>query len=483
MKRIKAAVSFVVAVVICLSCFAVTVNGEGIGACAHTSHGNDIDKNIQAAKDTSLTYIRDELLWVHVEEEKGTLSLPFNYEWIDKANEQGIKPLVILAFGNPLYEAGKVTQAEIDAGAANVCAIPVRDGKVETVEDDVYFQAYINYVDFVSSQLKGKVGAYEIWNEPDIKYFNAKDATARDYVELLKEAYKTIKKNDPNATVLGGALAFSGDFLDEMMTAGAGEYMDGLSVHYYLGKDAPEGNARERLDEKHDILSRYGYDNTPIWVTETGWANSDIDEQTQASFIVRNAVLYEKFLFDKGIKGQYISYELHDSKVEGDQLGGAEFESSLGLVKGDYSPKLAAKAVNTYNSLTADKKLTDFKEIKLGFIFGKPIYAAEFTGGNNETVWAIWSQKEKKLKLNLSENETKIYNLNGNIIETVNGGGIKELSVTNSPLFIEFTSSNADKNFISLTENIVISVFVILVLVISVSVIAIALKRKNKKRK
>ncbi len=482
MKKIKMFLFFLMAFVLLVPCFIVVVNAAGIGACVHTSHGNDIDKNIESAKDTSLTYIRDELLWTDVEKVKGELFLPFNYEWVDKANEQGIKPLVILAFGNPLYEAGKVTQEEIDAGAATVCAIPVRDGKAETTADDEYFDAYINYVDFISKEMKGKVAAYEIWNEPDIKYFNAKDATAKEYVELLKTAYNTIKDNDPDALVLGGALAFNGNFLDEMIAAGAGEYMDAFSFHYYLGKDAPEGNARERLDEKSDILSKYGYDKMPIWVTESGWANSDVDEQTQANYIIRNAVLYEGFLLEKDIDGQYISYELHDSNVQVEQLGGSKFESSLGLVKNDYSPKLAATAVDTYNRLTADKKLVDFKEIKFGLIFGKATYAAEFKDGNN-TVWAIWSENDKNIKINLPATETKIYGLDGKVIETVNDSGLRELSTSETPIFIEFTSEASITRFISITSDVIIFVLFVLLLCAIVITIVLLIKRAVKTRK
>ncbi len=483
MQNIKKLFCIFTAIIVFATCFCVTVNAEGIGACVHTSHGNDIDKNIEAAKGTSLTYIRDELLWTDVEKEKGKLSLPFNYEWVDKAGEQGIKSLVILAFGNPIYDAGKVTQEEIDAGAANVCAIPVRDGKAETIADDEYFDAYINYVDFISKEMKGKAAAYEIWNEPDIKYFNAKDATAADYVELLKESYKTIKKNDPDALVLGGALAFDGSFLDRIMAAGAGEYMDAFSFHYYLGTDVPEDNACERLEEKSEILSKYGYDKMPIWVTETGWATSDVDEQTQANYIIRNAVIYEGFLLEKDIEGQYISYELHDSNVVGEQLGGSKFESSLGLVRNDYSPKKLAKAVKTYNKLTADKKISRFIELERGFIFGKSTYSAEFRDENNKRVWVIWSEDERNINVNLPATETIIYNLNGDVIETVNDGGVKELSVSETPIFIEFTSDVSIAKFISITSDIVILTLFIILLLAVVLLIGFSLKGVRERRK
>ncbi len=431
-------ISIFLVLILSVSVFGISANAAGIGACTHTAQGNDIEKTFKAADAVSLTWMRDELLWVHVEQIKGELKMPSYAKWIDIANEEGIKPLVILAFGNPIYDAGKVTQDEIDAGAANVCALPVRDGNPETTADDEYFDAYIRYVDFISKEMKGKVGVYEIWNEPDIKYFNAKDATAEDYTSLLKEAYTVIKKNDPNVKVAGGALAFDNDFLDGMLKAGAGEYMDILSMHYYLGNSAPEKNARKRLDEKSEILRKFGYSDMPVWVTETGWANSNVDEETQAKFIIRNAVLYEKFLLDNGIDGQYISYELHDSNVTGNQLGGADYESSLGLVRYDYTLKESAKAVNIYNKLTAGKKLTSFNETKFLF-WSKSAFTAKFTNGSQTTL-VIWAEKDKDTDVNLPATEAVIYDIEGNVLEVIKEAGTKTIKATDSPLFIEFTA-------------------------------------------
>ncbi len=450
----KRFISVILTLVLFTLICAVPANAVGIGACTHTSHGNDIDKTFKAAKDTSLTWMRDELLWGHVEEVKGELKLPFNASWIDKANAEGIKPLVILAFGNPIYAAGQVSEEDINKGAFSNCALPVRDGNSQTTDDDEYFDAFIRYVDFISKTLAGKVGVYEIWNEPDIKPFNAKDATAKDYTLLLKEAYKTIKKNDPDVKVAGGALAFDGSFLEEMLKNGAGEYMDILSIHYYLGKDAPERNARERLDEKRKILKKFGYCDMPIWVTETGWANSNVDEITQAKFIIRNAVLYEDFLLDNGIEGQYISYELHDSNVTNEQLGGAAYESSLGLVKYDYTPKIAANSVDIYNKLTSDKKLTSFKEKRFDIFWTKSAYTAKFADGDKTTL-IIWSEKPKDIKINLPATETIIYDLEGNVVERITQPGTKTISATDFPLFIEYTADEFSEAPVTFLEKVI----------------------------
>ncbi len=452
--KVKRIISAVLSAVLFLSTFYVSANASGIGACTHVSHGNDIDKTFSAADATGLTWVRDEILWHHVEAVEGQLSLPQYASWVDRANEQGIKPLVLLCYGNPIYSAGHVTQTEVEDGAFSNCALPVRDGKEETTEDDKYFDAYIRYVDFVSKELKGKVGAYEIWNEPDIKPFNAKDATASKYAELLKESYETIKKNDPDVIVIGGVLAGSYEFLEEMLETGVGEYMDAMSFHYYMGKRAPEeGSARYKMDKLREIMCRYGLSDMPMYLTETGYANSDVDEITQAKYIIRNAVIYEDFLADNGIEGQYFSYELHDSNVTVDQLGGAAFESSLGLVRYDYSLKAAAEAVKMYNVLTADKKLTSFEQTRYGFFYTKSSYTAKFTSGE-KTAYVIWSETPKEISVTLPETESVIYDLQGNVIERVSQGGEKKITATDSPIFIEFTTDEGKNDELTFFEKI-----------------------------
>ena len=427
--------SFFLAALLMLSGFSVSVQAEGIGACTHMAHGRNQEQTCTAAVNANLPIVRDEVLWRTVELEKGQLSLPERANWVASATENGMKCLVILSFGNPIYDFGQPAQADLDAGAAWDCTIPVRDGDPETTADDEYFDAYIRYVDFVSKSLAGKVEAYEIWNEPDIKYFNTKDATAADYTELLKAAYRTIKDNDPDVTVLGGAIAVQTAFIDGMMQAGAGSYMDGLSVHYYLNKSAPEKRARNKLDEYRDVLVKYGYDKMPVWVTETGWANSNVDEQTQAQYIVRNAVFYDEFLLDHGIEGQYFTYELQDSSITSDVLGGEEYENSLGLYKNDFTPKVSAGAVKTFNSLTAGKKLTALEQTRYGLFYQKTAYVATYAQ-SGQTVYVVWAESPFDQEINLPDAKITVYDMQGNIIEDHVQGGVKRIGAAQAPIYI-----------------------------------------------
>lgn len=447
--KTKKIFSFLLAALFTVSAFSVTVRAEGIGACTHMAQGRNQEQTCKAAVDADIPIVRDEVHWWTVESVKGQLSLPERARWIESAAANGIQCLVVLSYGNPIYDFGKASQADLVAGGAYDCTLPVRDGDPETTADDEYFDAYIRYVDFVSKSLAGKVAAYEIWNEPDIKGFNTKDASGADYAELLKAAYQTIKKNDPGVTVLGGSIALYTEFIDAMMKAGAGEYMDGLSVHYYLAKNAPEKLARERLDKYRDVLVKYGYDKLPVWLTETGWANSNVDEQTQAQYIVRNAVLYDEFLFDHGIEGQYFTYELQNSSITSADPSTEAYENSLGLYRSDFTPKAAAGAVKMFNSMTAEKKLTGIEQTKFGLFYQKSAYAATYAE-NGQTVYVIWAQSPMELEITLPDAQTTVYDIEGNVLEENVPGGAKRIGAGPSPVYVVTNSDpvQAELNFL-----------------------------------
>ncbi|GAB7069542.1 cellulase family glycosylhydrolase [Mycobacterium hodleri] len=66
--------------------------------------------------------------------------------------------------------------------------------------------AYGDFAGTVAARYAGKVGAYEIWNEPNSYAFYSPQPDPAGYTELLKAAYPQIKAADPHATVIGGVV-------------------------------------------------------------------------------------------------------------------------------------------------------------------------------------------------------------------------------------------------------------------------------------
>jgi Tol biopolymer transport system component len=170
------------------------------------------------------------------------------------------------------------------------------------------------FMEALATRYKGKVAAYEIWNEPNLDYEwgYLKPDPAR-YTALLKAAYLAVKKVDPQALVISAGLATTGEgsatamgdlaFLQGMYDAGARGSFDALGSHpYAYGHDPdtvdPWGLSMSRVIQQREVMVANGDDATPVWITEAGWvlrsswnlvehANSAVDEAQQAQYLVR----------------------------------------------------------------------------------------------------------------------------------------------------------------------------------------------------
>jgi hypothetical protein len=126
--------------------------------------------------------------------------------------------------------------------------------------------------------------AIEAWNEPNLHQYWRDPDPAR-YTQVLRAVYVGVKDGDPRTPVLGGAISNRqaddvatgdislGSFLRGMAAAGAGRYLDGLSVHPY--PVYPLNDPRELfLPSMHTVRAlapRFGGSQGPrVWITEVG---------------------------------------------------------------------------------------------------------------------------------------------------------------------------------------------------------------------
>lgn len=128
--------------------------------------------------------------------------------------------------------------------------------------------------------LKIPIKYWQIINEPDIKedpYAIFFVGDAKDYFEVLKESYQTIKKVCPDCKVLHGAAAgVRSDmisFWSDVFELGGADYFDIANIHY-VGIDVATGKTvslgdLSTLNVKpfKELLKRHGIQK-PIWVSE-----------------------------------------------------------------------------------------------------------------------------------------------------------------------------------------------------------------------
>ena len=211
--------------------------------------------------------------------------------------------------------------------------------------------AFAQYARAVATRYRGKISAYEIWNEPNMLSFYKPHPDPVGYTALLRAAYPAIKAADRNAIVVGGVLAAAVDtaysvdpvtFVQRMYTAGAKPYFDALSYHpYQHGLKFSEGgpwvdaplNQGLRIRQ---LMIDYGDAGKKIWASEYGVPTALQDEATQAAFIADLISTWRTVDFT----GPMFVYTMRDKLT-----GSTDPEDTFGIFRSDWTAKLAVDVI------------------------------------------------------------------------------------------------------------------------------------------
>lgn len=146
---------------------------------------------------------------------------------------------------------------------------------------------WIRYVSTVVRRYKGRIEAYQIWNEPDDKlHFSGSLAK---YIELACTAYGLIKAADPAAKVVVAGTAGPGrhiDYLDRFLSSGGKACIDVVDHHFYVPRFGPESIAQE-VRAVRAVMRQNGVDAMPLWDTETGWWLENTDGTPDSALVAK----------------------------------------------------------------------------------------------------------------------------------------------------------------------------------------------------
>jgi hypothetical protein len=287
---------------------------------------------------------RDEVYWGDVEREQGEFVIwgkaLQSLNQLKAFADAGEPPVVVLSYGNRMYDGG--SQPYTEEGRA----------------------AFARYAAWIARQMGNKPVYLEIWNE-----WNQgsgakpprKTGSPSDYVALVKAARKAIKAVNPQAIVVGGALAddLGGwPWLKAALDAGLLGVSDAISVHLYnYSAGLRKGGDAEfiaRLRELDGLLTQANRGRpVPVLVTEIGWPNHQGKGQVSLDVSAAMAV---RFLVSsmsiKSLEGIWL-YELFDGGTRTD-----EREDNFGLLYRDGRDKPVACAVRALRPLLRGAKLT-----------------------------------------------------------------------------------------------------------------------------
>ncbi|MBU3114800.1 GH39 family glycosyl hydrolase [Clostridium lacusfryxellense] len=191
--------------------------------------------------------------WRLIEPTKGNFNWTIMDSYVDYAQLHGLEVLYVLGQA-PNFATGGVKGTGTPADWSSYNNLNPNN------------QDWIDYITAVATKYKGRIQAYEIWNEPDVTYFWT--GTIAQMVNLCKVAYNVIKSIDPNAKVLSPSYTHDNiSMLDSFLSSGSKGYFDIGAVHLYA--TSPES----MIDIANQFKYAFNKNNIdcPLWNTESGY--------------------------------------------------------------------------------------------------------------------------------------------------------------------------------------------------------------------
>lgn len=234
--------------------------------------------------------------WCRTELSRGE----YDFGWLDAVVDQllkiGIQPWFCVGFGNRLYMPGAPFESAVGW-------VPMHSKEAQA--------AWVRYVAALAGHYRGRVRHFEIWNEPQGESFWRPDEPGPDkYVELVKLTVPAIRERQPDAVIIGGAVAgMDTKFFEACMKCGLGEHIQKASFHSY--RPLPEHNYEADVVRWRKIIAQH-QPGIPLWHGEVGAAsqpggaggraNYAWTEPRQAKWLLR------RFVSDLRMEIELVSY-------------------------------------------------------------------------------------------------------------------------------------------------------------------------------
>ena len=309
-------------------------------------------------RDLGLSWVKQQITWRDIEREKGT------YYWGE------LDPIAT-------YLADQGASVMLTVVRSPTWAVP--NGKLGDDGTPRNPQDYGDFMRALAQRYKGKVRAYQLWNEPNLAGEVGGRIDPGAYVELVKAGYLAVKSVDPQAIVVLGALASTGvndpqfAMEDTVYLERLYEYQGGIIRHYFdvmashpyglanppatlwsEGKPGPTDKFYDhdsfyfrRFEAHHAIMRAHGDGDKQLWLTEWGWASdkrpgghvafNGIDEELRARYTIDAITMMRR---DHPYMGVAFLWNLNFSVLIPPGLDPAKYDPALYcIINQDYSPR------------------------------------------------------------------------------------------------------------------------------------------------
>jgi hypothetical protein len=255
-------------------------------------------------------------------------------------------------------------------------------------------QDFADLMKFMADRYKGKVQAYEVWNEQNYAVETGGQVNVAAYIPILKAGYQALKASDPNITVVFGGMTPTGvtghpevaldevQYLQQIYGINGGEvknYYDVLGAHPGSNCNPPDNSYPDnpatnacgtdpdggrsytkdnsfyfkRIVQLRGVMEANGESGKKMWLTEFGWDSTQnapdaykyarfVSEDQQAQYISRAFALGKSYPW----MGVMFVWNLNFQVTLGAGNSGDE-KYGWGILNSDWSPRPAFTAIKT----------------------------------------------------------------------------------------------------------------------------------------
>ncbi len=247
--------------------------------CVHTRLIDEVEtwkiqRSLELVREMGADHIVEFFPWAYIEPEPGVYNWQLVDRIVDHASNQGIRVIARVGFV-PGWARDDDQRSTLN-----------------TLREDAY-PDFANYVAAFAARYAGTADEIIIWNEPNLAFeWGYESVDPAGYARLLQTVYPAAHAANPDVTILMAGLAATLEppgspnglndvlYLEAVYEAGGGNYVDGVAMHTYgftHRADMPPAqdvlNFR-RAELLHDVMTRYGDGDKPVYITETGWNDS-----------------------------------------------------------------------------------------------------------------------------------------------------------------------------------------------------------------
>lgn len=233
---------------------------SGLGVNIHIVRPKE--GQIKQIADTGFKWIRMDFFWEEVERKRGEFNFKDYDRLVSQLEENHLRILFILDYGNKLYGQGAPRTPE-------------------------YRAKFVNFVHQTVQHYRHRGIVWEMWNEPNIHFWEPQP-NVQEYVQLAKEVSREFEENAADEWLIGPATStFDWAFLESCFNSGLLSSWDAVSIHPYRSEN-PE-TAISEWKRLRSLVQQYKPEGKRIELISGEWGYSDFytGREMQSQYVVR----------------------------------------------------------------------------------------------------------------------------------------------------------------------------------------------------